>query len=84
MVNSQEANSMSKEPLDIGFSVFNMNQEDKRRADAGFVVRFSQEIFDKEISPIHEAGIMSIFHKPPNKWTKWYVETVAFLVNERR
>ena len=75
---------MSKEPMDLYFSVFNMNDEDKKRSDAGFIMRFGQEIFDKEISPIHKDGIMTIFHNQRNQWTLWYAEIIAFLVNERR
>ncbi len=75
---------MLEEPMDRNFAIFNIKNEDRQRADAGFIRRFGQEVFDREISPIHKAGIMSVFHNPPNKWTTWYVETVAFLVNERR
>lgn len=74
---------MPVEPLDMHFAVFNIRDEDKKRANAGFIMRFGQEIFDKEILPIHKAGIMSIFHNPPNQWTRWYAEIVAFLVNDR-
>jgi hypothetical protein len=75
---------MSKKPMDGFFSVFNMEKKDKLRADIGFIKRFDQETFDRKILPIHEAGIMSIFDSPPNKWTLWYIEAIAFLVNERR
>lgn len=74
---------MSEEVLDMGFAVFNMTADDKERTDAGFVRRFGQEAFDTEIEPIHRGGIMSIFHDDPTKRTRWYAETVAFLVNER-
>ncbi len=71
------------EVLDINFAVFNTHKEQQKRADEGFIRRFSQEAFDKRIKPIHEAGIMTIFHTPPDKHTTWYVEVVSFLVNER-
>jgi hypothetical protein len=73
---------MAKEFLDTRFAVFNIRTEEKQKADTGFIIRFGQEIFDKEILPIHEAG-MSVFHNPPNQWTEWYTEIVAFLVNDR-
>lgn len=75
---------MSREPLNVHFAVFNIKNEDKQKADAGFIRRFGQEIFNREILPIHKAGIMSIFNDPPNQWTTWYAEIVAFLVNDRR
>jgi hypothetical protein len=74
---------MAKEFLNVGFAVFNIKTEEKHKADTGFITRFGQEIFDKEILPIHKSGIMSIFHNPPNQWTAWYIEIVAFLVNNR-
>ncbi len=75
---------MSKEVLDVGVAVFNMTPDDKERADAGFVRRFGREAFDAEVEPLHRGGIMSIFHNSPTEHSRWYAETVAFLVNERR
>lgn len=74
---------MSIDPLDVFFAFFNIKEEDKQKVEIGFIRRFSREIFNREILPIYESGIMSIFANPPNEWTLWYVEIVAFLVNNR-
>lgn len=75
--------SEASKPLDVKFAVFNRQREERQRTDEGFIRRFGREAFDKEIQPIHDEGIMTIFHKAPNEHTGWYVEIAAFLVNER-
>ena len=72
------------EVLGLNFAVFNIQTEDRTMADAGFIRRWGKELFNKKIAPIHKTGIMSIFNIKPNKYTRWYVELVAFLVNARR
>lgn len=71
------------EPLGLNFAVFNIHAEDQTKADAGFIRRWGQELFNEKIAPFHKAGIMSIFNVQPNPHTRWYVELVAFLVNTR-
>lgn len=74
---------MSEKPLNVFTATFNIRNEEKQKADTGFIRRFGIKIFNREILPAHKTGIMSIFHNPPNEWTLWYVEIVAFLVNNR-
>lgn len=71
--------------LDLRFALFNCHLNDaENRANAAFVKRFGQDAFDENIQPFLNKGIMAIFNEPPNKHTKWYVETVAVFVNEDR
>lgn len=76
---------MSETRLDVGFSVFNCHLNNaKERANAEFILQFGQEAYDEHIKPIDEAGIMSIFHEAPTKYTGPWVTLVTAYVNENR
>lgn len=64
------------------FAVFNLHCNDAgKRADELFREKYGTERFNKVIKPLHEAGIMSIFHKRPNCYTKYWVAQVTAIVN---
>ena len=74
-----------RERLDPYLSVFNCHSNNARKkADAEFVLQFGQEAFDKHIAPLHESGIIAIFHKKPNEYTGPWVSLVTYFVNQRR
>jgi hypothetical protein len=54
------------------------------RADAEFVAMFGQKRFDRHIRPYHDAGIMSMFDRKPNKWHLVWTALVSGFVNEKR
>lgn len=75
----------TEEILDINFSLFNGHINNaSEKAKKAFIKRFNQEEWDKHIQPFEDNGIMTIFAKKPNRYTLWYVETVAVFVNENR
>lgn len=77
--------SRRDERMDIGFAVFNCHINDARdRADREFIAQFGQEVFDGEIKPFHDSGIMSIFNKPPTLYPLVWVSLVTAFVNEGR
>lgn len=71
------------ERMSQGFAVFNCHINDASdRADAEFIAQFGQKAFDSTIKPLHEEGIMGIFHDEPQKWTLAWVTLVTAFVNE--
>lgn len=78
--------SAQKERMDQGFSVFNCHVNNASdRADAEFIEQFGQAAFDRNIKPLHEHGIMAIFHfKNPNIYKVAWVTLVTAFVNENR
>ena len=75
--------SPTHEPLNIFFAVFNCSATEEDRARRTFNKHFGQGMYRKHISPLRCTGIMEIFQHPPTKQSKWYVETLAKMVNKR-
>ena len=72
-----------REPMDMGFAVFNLHINNAGpKADREFVRIFGQEKFDKYIQPLHDAGIMSMFGNSPGKYSLIWAAMVTVLVNE--
>jgi hypothetical protein len=71
--------------MNQSFSVFNSHVNDaSQRADAEFIAQFGDEVFAREIAPLHHKGIMSIFDGAPNIHTLAWVVLVTAYVNENR
>ena len=69
--------------MDENFAVFNYHLNNaKERSKELFIACFGKDKWDREIQPFHDKGIMTIFHKKPNKYVQWYVATVTSIVNE--
>jgi hypothetical protein len=69
--------------MDIYFATFNCTKPDLAKAKRAFGRKFGAGSFKTWIQPYLDKGIMSIFKDSPNKYTKFYVETLARYVNER-
>lgn len=65
------------------FAVFNIQDKEKRQAARAFNRKFGKGSYQKHILPFVKQGIMSIFNKPPNNYTSWYINKVTHLVNLR-
>lgn len=74
---------MKSEPMGIGLAVFNCWEYDRTKARNLFRKKFGEDAWKKEIKPIIRRGIMCLFHNSPNKYTLFYAETLARIVNER-
>lgn len=73
------------EPMNPYVAVFNCHINNaKSKADKAFIKRFDKDVFNKEIKPFLDKGIMSIFKQAPNDYTKVYVEFIALYVNESK
>lgn len=72
-----------KEKMNPYFAVFNAHDPDLRKAREAFNKHFGKGVYQKRISPFMRKGIMTIFHKPPNNWTRWYVNRLTEFVNAR-
>lgn len=71
------------EAMDISFALFNITDPVFQRAKNGFIRRFGMESWDKSgIQKLWDDGIMAIFQEDPTPEREWFVETVAFIVNE--
>ena len=69
--------------MDIYFSTFNCHINNaKKRAIKKFKKKFGKTVFQKEIKPYLEKGIMSIFQENPNYYTEWFVKKIAKYVND--
>jgi len=74
----------SKEKMNAYFSMFNCHVNNAfDRASIDFIKKFNAKRYCETIAKYHEQGIMSIFHDPPTKKTKWFVERVQEIVNEK-
>lgn len=71
------------EKMDDYIAVFNSWEKDRDKARKLFRDKFGKEEYVKQIKPFFKKGLMSIFQTPPNKYTKWYVKTLAVIVNKR-
>lgn len=60
-----------------------INGADKK-AKAAFITKFGKAVWNAKLADAEKNGIMVIFKSAPTKWTKFYVETVAKIVNEGR
>ena len=71
------------EIMDPTFAIFNQhkNKADER-AKKAFIEMFGQKDWDKNIQPLIDNGIMSIFNEEPNTYTIAYVAFVFAFVNE--
>jgi hypothetical protein len=72
-----------KETADDFLAVFNCRKVDITKAKKLFVKRFSLIIYKTNILHYVKNGIMEIFQLSPNKYTKYYVETLANIVRKR-
>ncbi len=73
---------MSRAPMSPQFAVFNLHVNKAGvKANKAFKEHFGVEMFKKHIAPLHKAGIMTIFDKSPNRYTKWWVIRVTGFVN---
>jgi hypothetical protein len=73
------------EVMDLSFSMFNGHVNDAfEKAKVAYLKRWGKKSWDEKIAPLHEAGIMTIFHSAPTEETRWYAEVVAVYVNEGR
>lgn len=74
-----------KKKLDGYMAVFNCHLNNaNERAAKEFVDKYGLSIWTREIQPIIDCGVMSIFQQGPNEWTQFYVDTVTRIVNEDR
>ena len=67
----------------LQIAVFNVHENDKRKARKRIIAEFGRDIYDNEVKPKMKTGIMEIFsHKPtrPLKRFAWYC---AFSVEQR-
>lgn len=72
-----------KQNMDVYFAVFNCHVNNaKTKAVRRFNKKFGKETFNKEIRPFIKNGIMSMFHTEPNKYTKYFAETIQEIVNQ--
>ena len=69
--------------MDTYIAVFNVKNEEIKKARRAFNAKFGKGSYVEHISKFHERGIMSIFQESPTEKTRWYVEYVAKLVNDR-
>ena len=74
-----------KQKMSPYFAVFNLHCNDAgKRADREYKKRYGLAAFRKEVAPLHEAGIMSIFAaKIPRRHRVW-IRLVTKFVNEDR
>lgn len=74
--------AITKKRMEPGIAVFNhhINNAHQRAVDE-LVAQWGQDLFDKEIQPFIDDGIMSIFHRGPNVQTMAYVVLVTAYVN---
>jgi hypothetical protein len=71
------------EAMDLGFALFNITNPVFERVKKGFLRRFGHKAWDESgIQKLWETGIMAILQDPPTDERLWFVETVAFVVNE--
>lgn len=71
------------ERLDQNFAVFNNHINNASdRADLEFIRQFGQKKFDRVIKPLHENGIMTIFHGGVTPLRLAWVTMVTAFVNE--
>ena len=71
------------EKMDPYFALFNLHKNQAgERAKQEFIRKWGQDVWDKEMKPFEEKGIMSIFQQPPNQYTSFYVGRVHEMVNE--
>lgn len=69
--------------MDIYFAVFNCHVNNaQEKADNWFIDTHGQEIFDMEIKPFLDGGIMSIFQTSPTTWTSAYAKKIQEYVNQ--
>jgi len=72
----------AREKMDSYFSVFNLHVNDAgERADQKFIETYGQDAFDGIIKPLHDDGIMTIFHNEPTEHLKAWVDWVTEFVN---
>ena len=77
------AKKEKEERMDGYFSVFNLHvNKAGKRADKEFKAQFGKKIFNKEIAPLQEKDIMSIFDKEPTMYTMVWVSLVTAYANE--
>lgn len=69
---------------DCHFAFFNQRESDFENAKENFIAEFSKEVFDKEIQPFVDKGIMSIFEAKPNDHSRWFVYEVSKLSDKGR
>jgi hypothetical protein len=73
------------EPMDPFFALFNCHINNAQEgAMKEFINTFGQDVWDKRIQPFMDKGIMSIFDKKPNKYTRWFVMKVQEIVNKEQ
>lgn len=73
----------TRETMDPGFAVFNLHvNQAGEKADAEFVRMFGQDLFDEQIKPAHDNGVMSIFELPKTEHRIAWIAMVTVLVNE--
>jgi hypothetical protein len=73
-----------QESMTNGLAFFNQTYKDFQRAKNGFIRRFGLKKWEESgIDKLHDTGIMAIFDGKPTTERLWFVETIAFLVNER-
>jgi len=71
------------ERMDAYFAVFNGHINNAEiRANAEFRAQFGDEVYAREIAPVHAEGVMSIFAGQPNIHTMAWVTLVTAYVNE--
>lgn len=74
-----------REKMDLYFSVFNCHVNDaEKKAVTAYKEKYGEDVFERVIQPILDAGIMSIFDKPPTEETKAFATLIQDFVNEGR
>jgi len=74
----------TKEKMDGYFSMFNCHVNNAfDKASISFIEKFGAIRYCETIAKYWNQGIMSIFHDPPTEETKFFVDTINGVVNER-
>lgn len=75
---------MTKKKMDICFAVFNCHINNALdRSSMCFISKFGTGRFVETICPHIKQGIMSIFSYTPTEETKFFVEKIREIVNEK-
>jgi len=69
--------------LDYLSAASSATKKDLRDAKNSFIYEFGKEVFEKEIAPFLDNGVMPMFKITPTPYTHWYIENLAHYVNMR-
>lgn len=70
------------EPMTPYLAVFNLHVNDAgKRANKEFIHRWGLTCYNKEITPVRRAGVMSIFDRKPSRRQAAWIRMVTRYVN---